>query len=300
VIGNKTSELVCRELLFLVHRHSLSNYACVTFDNGREFQNELVKTSLDKLKIVTSNISPYNSRANRVERFHRSLRHILETTKTTSKDLKLKIEMAILTHNQLPSERHNMMSPFEIIYGRQPKSHLEYLKFPDETESPKTINIGSQTLEWYEHLANQHVLIASHHIVSYKNLINTNLGKTFKIGDMVLVFDPITNLSNIQSPKSEGPYKILSKNLNSYKLAHMFTGTRVIRNHRYVREFRITEKLREALESNYIIISENNTINVLDLEDIDNEILIPEIRETEQNSGENPRKYNLRPRENRN
>ena len=80
----------------------------------------------------------------------------------------------------------------------------------------------------------------------------------------------------------------------------MFTGTRVIRNHRYVREFRITEKLREALESNYIIISENNTINILDHEDIDNEILIPEIKETEQNNGENPRKYNLRPRENRN
>jgi transposase InsO family protein len=296
VIGNKTSELVCRELLFLVHRHSLSNYATVTFDNGREFQNELLKTSLEKLKIVTSNISPYNSRANRVERFHRSLRHILKTTRTTSKDLKLKIEMAIMTHNQLPSERHNMMSPFEIIYGRQPKSHLDYLKFPDEPESQKIINDGSQTLEWYEHLSNQHVMIASQHIISYKNLVNLDLGKVFNIGDMVLVFDPITNLSNTQSPKSEGPYKILSKNLNSYKLAHMFTGTRLIRNHRYVRAFRITEKLREALESNYITISENNTINILNDQEIENEILIPDINEGEQDKGEKLQRYNLRPR----
>lgn len=79
----------------------------------------------------------------------------------------------------------------------------------------------------------------------------------------------------------------------------MFTGNRVIRNHRYVREFRMTEKLREALESNYIIITENNTIKILDNEDIDNEILIPEIREEEKAIGEEKR-YNLRPRENRN
>ena len=299
VIGNKTSELVCRELVFLIHRHSLSNYATITFDNGREFKNELLLASLDKLKIVTTNISPYNSRANRVERFHKSLRHILKTTKTTSKDLKIKIEMAIMTHNQLPSERHNMMSPFEIIYGRQPKSHLEYLKFPDEAKPQNTINESHQSLEWYEYLANQHLLIAGQHTVNYSGLINVGLEKTYNIGDLVLVFDPIINLSNIQSPKSEGPYKILSKNLNSYKLVHMFTGNRVIRNHRYVREFRMTEKLREALESNYIIITENNTIKILDNEDIDNEILIPEIREEEKAIGEEKR-YNLRPRENRN
>ena len=88
--------------------------------------------------------------------------------------------------------------------------------------------------------------------------------------------------------------------MNSYKLAHMFTGTRVIRNHRYVREFRITEKLREALESNYVIISENNTINILNNQEIENEVLIPEINETDHSKGETKQRYNLRPRENLN
>ena len=76
----------------------------------------------------------------------------------------------------------------------------------------------------------------------------------------------------------------------------MFTGTRLIRNHRYVRAFRITEKLREALESNYITISENNTINILNDQEIENEILIPDINEGEQDKGEKLQRYNLRPR----
>ena len=75
----------------------------------------------------------------------------------------------------------------------------------------------------------------------------------------------------------------------------MFTGARKIRNHRFVREFRITDKLKEALDSNYIAISNDNTINVLNDDNIEREMLMPEIDEEIGILPVEPR-YNLRSR----
>ena len=296
IMSNKTSERIAKNLIFLAHRHSLSQESTITMDNGKEFQNHLVKSALSKLNIYITHILPYNSRANRVERFHKSLRHILKTQNTTSKDLSMKVEMAIMTHNQLPSERHNMMTPFEVVYGRAPKGPLEYLTDKKQIELDGNQDYGHQNFEWCDFISQQHLIIARQLLERHQNTINPNHeGKVFDIGQIVLVYDPIINLSKIKGSKSEGPYKILSKNFTSYVLGHMFTGARKIRNHRFVREFRITDKLKEALDSNYIAISNDNTINVLNDDNIEREMLMPEIDEEIGILPVEPR-YNLRSR----
>ena len=243
----------------MIHKYQLNQSAQIQFDNGTEFTNNLLKTSLDKLGVTISYISPYNSRSAAVERAHRTLRSIIRNSTAIDKfHIETKIEMAIDTYNQQPQRGLDYRSPFSILYGIEPKNYLAYFQDIDNAIH-KTDTITDESVSiWVNHLRLLHTERGVEALEQYTYKSDSKLIQ-YKEGDIVICFDPKINLSKVGTIAS-GPYKVIGRHLSSYTLSHCFTGIRIKRNHRFIRPLHLKEEVKAAVLENQFLINNKNEL----------------------------------------
>ena len=108
---------MARATVLLLVRHGCQGSANICRDNGLEFNNTIFNNCMRELGIYTSNISPYNSRASRVERTHREIRHLLKVLDPDHSDFKYKVKLAIGLYNNTARESLDFLSPYKLLTG---------------------------------------------------------------------------------------------------------------------------------------------------------------------------------------
>ena len=225
-LRNKTDQAVSKALLNLILTHgSLSN---IITDNGKEF-GPLLKSITTKLNMNHIHISPYNSRANRVERSNRCIRikeRLMNLSKTNWSDAWPLIKFHL---NNSPKDKLGMKTPFEVAYGRCP--YLPYTIPETEvltTKEPWTKVSAKFFNEFYPQL------------VEYQNSRLVERSKSDKFAlkqkDSVLIYKPTIDTDSKISRFWTGPLKVLRKVApDTYELRCPKTGKTFRRNRRHIR-----------------------------------------------------------------
>ena len=225
-LRNKTDQAVSKALMNLILTHgSLSN---ILTDNGKEF-GPLLKSITTKLNMNHIHISPYNSRANRVERSNRCIRikeRILNLSKSNWSEAWPLIKFHL---NNSPKDKLGMKTPFEVAYGRCP--YLPYTV--PETEILTTKEPWTKvSAQFFNDLYPQLVEFQNSRI---EERLSTNKF-TLKPRDNVLIFKPTVDTDSKISRFWTGPLKVLRKLApDTYELRCPKTGKIFRRNRRHIR-----------------------------------------------------------------
>ena len=174
-------------------------------------------------------ISPYNSRANRVERSNRCIR-IKERLLNLSKSNWSEAWPLIKFHlNNSPKDKLGMKTPFEVAYGRCP--YLPYTLPGTEvltTKEPWTKVSAHFFNEYYPQL----VEFQNSRIKERSKFDKFNL----KPKDSVLIYKPTIDTDSKISRFWTGPLRVLRKvALDTYELRCPKTGKTFRRNRRHMR-----------------------------------------------------------------
>ena len=225
-LRNKSDQSVSKALLNLILTHgSLSN---ILTDNGKEF-GPLLKSITTRLNMNHIHISPYNSRANRVERSNRCIR-IKERLLNLSKSNWSEAWPLIKFHlNNSPKDKLGMKTPFEVAYGRCP--YLPYTVPETElltTKEPWTKVSAQFFNEFYPQL------------VEFQNARIDERSKTEKFSlkpkDSVLIYKPTIDTDSKISRFWTGPLKVLRKVApDTYELRCPKSAKIFRRNRRHIR-----------------------------------------------------------------
>ena len=113
-LQSKEASKIVPKLMLLLTEFGCSGRSNVVSDNGLEFMSSAMQTTLELMQINTSQISPYNSRANRSERAHRDLRSLLRTVNFSFKDTEFVVRMATAMYNNRPKGSLQGKTPNEI------------------------------------------------------------------------------------------------------------------------------------------------------------------------------------------
>ena len=260
-LRNKTDQAVSKALLNLILTHgSLSN---IITDNGREF-GPLLKSITTKLNMNHIHISPYNSRANRVERSNRCIR-IKERLLNLSKSNWSEAWPVIKFHlNNSPKDKLGMKTPFEVAYGRCP-----YLPYTiPETEILTTKEPWTKvSAQFFNELYPQLVEFQNSRIQERSQSDKFSL----KPKDTVLIFKPTIDTDSKISRFWTGPLKVLRKVApDTYELRCPTTGKNFRRNRRHIRllhpkplninngVYPITSLFSETIDNPYLEKESNN------------------------------------------
>ena len=118
---------------------------------------------------------------------------------------------------------------------------------------------------------------------------------TYNPGDLVLLVNPRIRLSKLDTNFVSGPFIVISRNLNSYKIRHSITNISHVRNGRFLRPLFLNDADKKAVSEQNIALKANNTIAPL------NRSRTPPLAENldiniEDIPPESSNRYNLRPR----
>jgi len=265
LLTNKTADNCAKNLVILIHQFQLQQTAHLTTDNGKEWDNETFRNTLDALGISFSKISSYNSRSSAVERSHRSLRYIMRNCPIKDLDIRSKVEICTATYNSTPTEPLGYKSPFSVIYGTPEKNFLGYMQDTDRNSLLATLPENQRPVkisEWYNYLQQHHQLGAATQLERYLHVLDEN-EDVFESGDLVLTFDPVIQLGKTIGTCGRGPYKVLKRHLSAFQLQHCITGARCIRNRRFLRKLKLKPDLQDALIKNEFLVHSTNEIRLL-------------------------------------
>ena len=225
-LRNKTDQAVSKAIMNLILTHgSLSN---ILTDNGKEF-GPLLKSITTKLNMNHIHISPYNSRANRVERSNRCIR-IKERLLNLSKSNWSEAWPLIKFHlNNSPKDKLGMKTPFEVAYGRCP--YLPYTV--PETEILTTKEPWTKvSAQFFNELYPQLVEFQNSRIQERSQSDKFSL----KPKDTVLIFKPTIDTDSKISRFWTGPLKVLRRVApDTYELRCPKSAKIFRRNRRHIR-----------------------------------------------------------------
>ena len=216
-------------------------------DQGKEFISSALNTAYRNLKVFGHTQSAYNSRANPCERLHKELRALMKTLQTDASDFKFKVRICVNFYNSQPQSRLGERSPREILTGCAPRRYLSHLH--PEDANPSTENFGdpeeSDFSRWETYLNALHTEHALKEIERY-NSISTPKSK-YEVNDLVMVLDPVIQLSKSKAPKAAGPYIIEKIRRHTLTLVHVVDHTRIMRNARFCRRMSLPAETKKAL-----------------------------------------------------
>ena len=140
-----------QSILECLLEHIVPRHGCplvITTDNGSEFNNQYFRDTLSKLNVKHIKTSTYSPRSNgAVERSHRTLNDILSKLMGEhgdTWDLYLSSALAALRTNV---SKTTLMSPFKLLYNRDPVLPLDNLLRPRErTHSEEYHELAFETL----------------------------------------------------------------------------------------------------------------------------------------------------------
>src|SRR3984957_15227225 len=132
-LSTKTAEAVADVLFSFVCRHGLPKK--IQSDQGPEFINQVISRLLDRLEISHATTTPYNPQANgAVENFNKTLMSGVRAY--ACKDNVMNWDRfidGVLFANRIAKNASTQVSPFELVYGHQPRLPSSILK-PDDAE----------------------------------------------------------------------------------------------------------------------------------------------------------------------
>jgi len=264
LLSSKSSDLVTKNLIVLIHQHQLQQKAHIQCDNGTEFCSKTLQQTLQCLGISCSQITPYNSRGSAVERCHSTLRHILRTLPISDSDIRTRVDLATTTYNTSPQQGLDYKSPYSIVYGTPERNYLAYMQDMDNTKTFSQLpdeERMNHISKWYYFLQQHHKTSAEIKFERYVNVIDKN-EDVFHKDDLVLAFDPIISLGKTEGTQGKGPFRILRRHLSAFEMVHCITGARSIRNRRFLRKLKLQPDLQKALLSSEFQIFNSNEIRL--------------------------------------
>jgi len=256
-VNTKQTQDVIPKIILLLSEFGCQGRSLMVSDNGGEFVNHCLREALDLMHIDQSFISPYNSRANRVERSHRDLRAFIRTASMKFKDANYIVRMSCNLYNHRPKEGLNGLTPAQVARNIDPPKHFGSLKLFKGTE--KLVSIE----KYVELLENYHTELARQKrekfVVKEKRINELN------IGDICVIRNPKDAL-NSHRKTNLGPYKVLEKKgPSAYLIEHMLLGSRVIRNRRYIVRIQLGSDEREFIKTKKKLMF-NNDYEIIDPE----------------------------------
>ena len=292
IISRKSSDVVVPALILLISRNGGEAQMEIGSDRGREFLNEALKSAYKSLNVFGHTQSAYNSRTNCAERVHKELRILMKVLEPTSTDFKFKMNLAVNYYNSLPSIRLGNRSPREILTGCPPRRLLTHLH-PEDLEPSEDFSDPNEDSysKWEEYLTALHNQHAIREIDRFNGIEVPK--SSFKPKDLVMILDPIINLSKSRSPRATGPYIVEKVDKNTLTLRHCIDHSRLTRNARFVRKMCLSDEDRE-----FLINHQENTYK-------DNKILTPNLLKfaeqislniDEPEETHSNQRYSLRPR----
>ena len=290
-LTSKTSQATSEALALLLVKHGCQYRTQLQSDNGLEFCSKTFETIMKELGIYHTKISPYNSRAARVERAHREIRFLLKIMDPDYSNFRTKVKMACHIYNNTPRESLNYESPNSILTGVDPPIpdffNVSADSLADEEPSPE------RWINWRRQMQSR---IALNKFDYYTTALRQIENPKFSVNDLVVVIDPVLRLSKTRSPGAKGPYLIEKINLSSLVLRHVITNSTLKRNCRHVRKLRLDENVAKMLKEHAFTLFESNRIRPLpkSITEIEDLILIEGELASDKDLSE--RRYNLRAR----
>lgn len=192
-------------------------------DRGSQFTSELMKEILRLLSIKGVHTSPYHAQANGVvERFHGTLKSMLKKViQKQPKQWHRYLPALLFAIREMPNESTGF-SPFELLFGRQPRGPIELLANSwtgqKVTEEEKLLyqyvfDLKNTITEACQ-LAQQNVQNASKRNKHYHD--KKSRKRTFQVGDEVLVLLPTD--TNKLLLKWKGPFVVRERFNSDYKI----------------------------------------------------------------------------------
>jgi len=308
-VTSKEKQNVVPKLILLLSEFGCQGRSLMVSDNGGEFVNHCLRDALEYMHIDQSFISPYNSRANRVERAHRDLRSFIRTAKLKFNDADFIVKMSAHLYNHRSKEGINGLTPSQVARNIDPPIQFGSLKLFQETVNFKDITEYVTLLDEY------HMELARGKREKY--LVKDKRINELSVNDICVIRNPTDKL-HAHRKDNLGPYRILEKRGDSaYLLEHILLGSRLIRNRRLIIKINLGETEKQSLDtkrnlmfnSNHEIIGEetkfeNITKSPLDLVNLKKKLRADENEEPEEkrynlrirNEKTDKRKYNLRNR----
>ena len=192
-------------------------------DNGSQFTSGLMKEIFRLLSIKGVHTSPYHAQSNGVvERFHGTLKPMLK--KVIQKQPKLwhrYLPALLFACRELPNESTGY-SPFELMFGRQPRGPMELLAntWTDHSVSQEEKSLCQYVFDLKNtiteacEIAQQNVESASKKNKHYHD--KKARVRTFQVGDEVLVLLPSDTNKLLMTWK--GPFSVQERFNSDYKI----------------------------------------------------------------------------------
>ena len=275
VLKGKSAREVAKNMALLITRNGCQNNTQLLSDNGLEFSNIELKTLLKEYNCYFSHISPFNSRSSPVERAHRILRSFMRSMAHLP-DISYKARMAVAVYNNQSRRSLDFRSPREILTGLPSPVIFPELGVDETPENGMAgaagLNMilsedGSDELEirearseWTDYTRAIHLEIGIQKYEIYNSFVSPNKLKTFNIGDLCLISDPIIKLSKNSNYGVHGPFIITKKNLNSYHLKSLVDNRTFIRNARHLKRLILSREHAEILKSQNFTLNDKNFI----------------------------------------
>ena len=296
IVRNKESRTVAEALTELITEVGGQGQLTLVSDNGPEFIGKDTEEVLKSLNVRHCYISPTNSRANIVERFHLELRRILKTTSINAKNAKHKINLSISIYNNKPAEALEFRSPNQILSNISPPKYF-CMSSPSEPE------IEPRYEDHITDLREMQGIVAQNHLRNYLSVpvVNQDI---FHEGDVcVLQEASIIGHNKVK----EGPYVIKKvRNNNNVDIKSLVTGRILPRNTRYLSKIYLSEEDKKKLVVDDSIVFDPKTYEIgpKALDSVKSVLDFTFVNPKQKDSAEvdreqeeeEPRRFHLRPR----
>ena len=225
-LKNKSDREVSKAIRTLMLRHGA--FENIITDNGAEF-GPLLKSMTKKLNMQHIHISPYNSRANRVERSNRDIRlkeRLFNLSEKTWSEAWPLIRFHI---NHSPKQKLNGLTPFEAAYGRS-----IYLPFTTTSDLLTTTDEWTKVTAKYFNDLYPELVNFQNGRISERNQLEDNF--QLPISSSCLIYKPSLNTDGKIGRYWHGPLTVTKRlSDHSYELKCSRTNKTFRRHRRHIR-----------------------------------------------------------------
>ena len=184
-------------------------------DQGKQFESELLKEICKIFRIKKTRTTPYHPQCDgQVERFNRTLLHMLSTTiKEHPFDWEDQLPKVCMAYNTSVHSSTGF-SPYFLMFGRQPKLPID-LAYPLDQSSPCSVKDYAESLKINLESAFQRAReqLNTHHEHRKEQYDKKVYGDPYKEGDLVWLHNPAVpkNSSRKLHHPWSGPYRITKR-----------------------------------------------------------------------------------------
>ena len=206
-------EATAEETVRFVYDDIICRHGCpgkILTDRGTHFNNQLLKTLLEKFQVKHLLSTPYHPQTNGlVERLNRTLGETLSRTAMNHLDEWDKYIAPVLFAYRTSKHSTTRVTPFYLVYGREAKLPMDSTEIEEEPHLVQHVATQIDDLPVIRNQVRQQINFEQQ---KQKDRYDTRLQKAiqFQIGDQVLYYRAMLDKqwSGKLEPKWKGPYYI--------------------------------------------------------------------------------------------